>query len=122
MKTLIITAMKMRVIDKDHCSIFSMNPRDYMGVDEDGPYGAGVVQEELIKANHYFRMSNDSRESWIVGFDKKTCEMLEILPTGEKEEFKSAKFKLAIIRDKVTKAEGATLWERIKWVFVGIKL
>jgi len=127
MKTKIIYETRVLEIPGDEVEISEME--DYVRTDVNDLKSPtyGEIRKELIRARTYHRMTKGELEVWSIGFDKKTCEFLEILPTGEYEE-------LIRLRDEVyptqkenekLKNEICTLkktkfWKRLKWLFTGV--
>ncbi|MDC1268176.1 hypothetical protein N8Z76_00425 [Gammaproteobacteria bacterium] len=127
MKTVIISDPKITVVDGDYRRIERMAMEEpYMPVDLEDPESPvyGEVKVELIKGRRFSRMTNGQVETWLIGFDKRTCESFEILPTREYEELESLRSETKRQREEIHKYLGrieaghkATLWTKLKWLF-----
>ena len=130
--TRIITGLKVTEIEGDRHFIHMMahtNPRRPIDFNDLDSPSFMELEKELIVARRYSRMSPDGEvETWLIGFDEESCKVLDILPTGEREDYVAVKASLAASRrlnqtfsNQILMANKASIWTRIKWVFTGVK-
>jgi len=83
-------------------------------------------ERETIKARKFYRMTKDGMETFLIGFDRKICQALEMLPTGEYKAYESLeighrklKEEHRNLKEKVDRFQKMNLWKRLKWAFTG---
>ncbi len=128
MKTQIIYDAKIHTIKGDCDKIFRHDPIDHLETVEGETLSYGDIQAEIIKARQYNRMVNGETQTWIVGFDKELCHLLEILPTGEYEELIRLRDEIYItqeenedLENKISELKQTGFLKRLRWLFTGVK-
>jgi hypothetical protein len=126
-KTIIISNPKITLVSGNYDTIAKIaeeNP--YTSIDPNDPQ-TPVYREvwtELVKARRFHRQTGNGIETWLVGFDKRICEILEILPTDEYEELEKLretvddqKYEIGRLSKQIENWQNASFWTKLKWLF-----
>lgn len=124
MKTVIISDPKVTIVEGSYAEILQKHSNQPIDASKGNSKTYGEVRKELIKARKFQRMTNGQIETYLIGFDEHTCQLLEILPTRELWELNRSRLhaheqRLLIdgYRGKLKDIKNATFWTKLKWLF-----